>query len=98
MQLAAEGIDLDARLSDHDPRPSGVDVDGDPLLVLADQDVGEARVRELAQDVLADLDVLEQVVRELVLPGPPVRLPIVDDADAKTAGVHLLAHYRSPFE
>src|SRR4029453_13283728 len=60
--------------------------------VLPNEDVGEARVRQLAQDVLADPDVLEQVVRELVLPGPPVGLPVVDDADAESAGVHLLAH------
>src|SRR5262249_58789281 len=71
---------------------SGVDVDGNPLLVLADQDVRESRVRELAQDVLADPDVLEQVARELMLACPPVRLPVVDDAHAEAAGVHLLTH------
>src|SRR5262249_16902889 len=38
-------------------------------------------------------DVLEEVVGELGLPGPPVRLPVVDDTDAEAAGVHFLAHY-----
>ena len=67
VQLTAERVDLDARLADDDARARGVDVDGDPLLVLADQDVGQPRVRELLVDVLADLDVLEQVLRELLL-------------------------------
>ena len=55
VQLLAERVDLRARLADHDAGAGGVDVDRDPLLVLADVDVGQARVRELAVDVLADL-------------------------------------------
>src|SRR5439155_1404480 len=93
VQLFAERVDLDARLADHDPGPRRVDVDRDPLLVLADQDVREPRVRELAVDVLADLDVLEQVRGELLLARVPVRLPVVDDADAHPAGMDFLAHY-----
>src|SRR3954469_2890376 len=61
VDVLAERVDLDAGLPDHDPGPRGVDVDRDPLRVLADQDVGQARVRELVLDVLADLDVLEQI-------------------------------------
>src|SRR5581483_10307758 len=37
MHLAAQRVDLDARLADHDAGARGVDVDGDPLLVLADE-------------------------------------------------------------
>ena len=54
-------------------------------------DVGEPGVRELALDVLADRDVLEQVVGELAL-VEPVRLPVVDVADAEALGVDLLSH------
>ena len=54
MQLAPQRVDLGAGLADHDARARGVDVDRDPLLVLADEDVGQARVRELVVDVLAD--------------------------------------------
>src|SRR5262249_28346280 len=92
MQLFAERIDLDAGLADHDPGACGVDVNRDPLLVLADQDVGQPRVRELLVDVLADLDVLEDVPGDLLLAGVPVRLPVLDDADAQAARVDLLAH------
>ncbi len=48
---------------------------------------------ELAVDVLPDPDVLEDVLRELLLPDVPVRLPVVDDADPQAAGVDLLTHY-----
>src|SRR5262249_12346898 len=93
VQLFAERVDLDARLPDDDSGASGVDVDGDPLLVLADEDVREARMRQLPEDVLANADVLEEVVGELGLARPPIRLPVVDDADAEAAGMHFLAHY-----
>src|SRR3954454_11612725 len=92
VQLFAQRVDLDARLADHDARASGVDVDSDPLLVLADQDVGQPRVRELLVDVLADLDVLEDVPGDLLLAGVPVRLPVVDDADAQATRMDLLTH------
>src|SRR5215475_4344045 len=93
--ISPQRVDLDARLADHDPRPRRVDVDRDPLLVLADQDVGQARVRELVVDVLADANVLEDVVRELLLACVPVGLPVVDDAHAESARMNLLAHYSS---
>ena len=92
MELTTERIHLDAGLPDDDPRAGREDVDRDPLLVLADQDVREAGVRQLAEDVLTNAHVLEQVVGELRLARPPVRLPVVDDSDAKAAGMHLLAH------
>ena len=92
VQLTAERVHLDAGLADHDPRARREDVHRDPLLVLADEDVGQARVRQLPEDVLADANVLEEVLRELGLARPPVRLPVVDDADAEAAGMHLLAH------
>jgi hypothetical protein len=50
------------------------------------------RVGELVVDVLADLDVLEQGLRKLLRPGEPVRLPVVDDADAHAAGMDFLTH------
>jgi hypothetical protein len=92
VDLLAERVHLDAGLADHDPGPRRVDVDRDPLLVLADQDVRKPCVRKLPEDVLADLDVFQQRARELLLADHPVRLPVVDDADAQAAGMNLLAH------
>jgi len=49
-------------------------------------------MRQLAVDVVADPDVLEDVIGDLLLAGLPVRLPVVDDADTEAAGMHFLAH------
>jgi hypothetical protein len=48
-------------------------------------------VAELALDVLADLDVLEQLVGELPL-VEPIGLPVVDGPDAETLRMNLLPH------
>src|SRR5206468_12067012 len=53
VQLFAQRVDLDTGLADHDAGARRVDVHRDPLLVLADQDVGQPGMRELARDVLA---------------------------------------------
>src|SRR5439155_703480 len=74
MQIAAQRVDLGAGLADDDPRPGRVDVDLDLVGVLADRDLRQARVRELADDVAADRHVLGQVVGEVAL-VEPVRLP-----------------------
>src|SRR4029077_12674961 len=87
-----ERVHLDTGLADHDPRARRVDVDRDPLLVLADQDVRQTGMRELSEGVLADLCFFQQRSRELLLADHPVRLPVVDDADAQAAGMNLLAH------
>jgi hypothetical protein len=92
VDLAPQRVHLGARFADHDPGPGRVDVDRDPLLVLLDQDVRKPGVTELSPDVVADLDVLDHVGREVLRPGEPVRLPIVDDADPKAAWVNLLPH------
>src|SRR5204863_7235901 len=92
VDVLAQRVDLDAGLADHYPRPRRVDVDRDALRVLADQDVGQARVRELLVDVLADADVLLEEVRAVLAARVPVRLPVVDDADAHPTRVDLLTH------
>jgi len=92
VQLFAQRVHLDAGLADHDAGARRVDVDCDPLLVLADQDVGQSGMRKLVGDVLPNLDVLDQVAGELLLPRVPVGLPVVDDADAHPAGMDFLAH------
>ena len=64
----------------------------DLAALLGDLDVREAGVRELVLDVVADRQVLEQVVGELALVEPG-RLPVVDVADAEALGVDLLSHW-----
>ena len=48
VELAAQRVDLGAGLADHDAGAGGVDVDGDLAPLLADLDVGEAGMGELA--------------------------------------------------
>ena len=92
VNLAAQGVHLGARLADDDAGARSVDVDLDPLLVLLDQDVREPGMAELPGDVIADLDVLHQVARELLRPRVPVGLPVVDDSHAEPARMNLLSH------
>ena len=94
VEVAAKRVDLGARLADHDARAGRVDVHGDLAALLGDRDVGEAGVRKLVLDVVADREVFLQVVVELALVEPG-RLPVVDVADAEPLGVDLLAHYSS---
>src|SRR5262249_28490880 len=75
VQVLAQGVDLGTGLADHDARTRGVDVDLHLVGVLADRDVGQARVGELADDVVADRDVLGEVVAEVAL-REPVGLPV----------------------
>src|SRR4029079_2529738 len=86
-----QGVDLGARLANDDPRTSRMDVHGDLAALLDDVDVREPGVRELLLDVVADRHVLEQQVGEVAL-VEPVRLPVVDVADAEALGVNLLSH------
>src|SRR5215207_4221705 len=55
VQVTAQRVDLGARLADHDARAGRVDVDLDLAGVLADRDVGQAGVRQLVRDVVADV-------------------------------------------
>ena len=91
VDLLAEGVDLDTGLADDDARTGGVDVDRDLLRVLADMNIRQACMAQLVVDVLPDLDVLTQVAGELAI-GAPVRLPVVNDADAEAARMNFLAH------
>jgi hypothetical protein len=60
VEILAQGIHLGPRFADHDARPGSANVHFDLVGVLLDRDVREAGVRELARDVIADLDVLEK--------------------------------------
>ena len=91
MQVAPQSIHFSARLADHDAGPGRVDVDLEVVGVLADRDVRQAGVRELLHDVLADLDVLGEVLGEVAL-VEPVGLPVVDITHAHCLWMNLLTH------
>ena len=87
----AEGVHLAARLADDDARAGGVDVHL-YLATTLDRDVGKPGVGELLLDVVTDRHVLEQELG-VVATGEPVRLPVMDVADAKAFWMDLLAHF-----
>jgi len=69
-----------------------VDVDLELVGVLADRDVRQAGVGQLADDVLANADVLGEVLREVFL-VEPVRLLVVDVPHAHGLWMNLLSHF-----
>ena len=91
VQVTAQRINLNAGLADHDAGARGVDVDLNLVRVLADRDLRNAGVGQLIFDVRADRDVFGQVLSKVAF-AEPVRLPIVDVADAHRLGVNLLSH------
>jgi len=90
VQLFAQRIELATGLADDDAGTRGVDVDSD-LAAALDRDVREPRMRELVDDVVANLKVFLQNVGKVLLLEPG-RLPVVDVSDAETLGVDLLSH------
>src|SRR5581483_1607576 len=55
-------------------------------------DLGDAGVAIFALDELADLEVLDQEVGELVLGGIPAAPPVLHDPDPEPGRMHFLAH------
>ena len=92
VQVAAQRVDLGARLADHDARARGVDVDRRPrrasLRIVMSERPACASLLSMWSRIV---DVLEQVVGEVAL-VEPVRLPVVDVADAEALGMDLLSH------
>src|SRR5204863_1243101 len=83
-------------LADDDARAGRVDVDLDLVRVLADRDLGQAGVAELLLDVIADVQVLHEVLGEVALVEPR-RLPVVDVADPHRFRMNLLTHVYALF-
>jgi len=71
-----------------------VDVDLELVGVLPDRDVRQTRVSELVGDVLADADILREILGEVSL-VKLVRLPLVDVAHADGLWMNLLSHFVS---
>src|SRR5262249_45100074 len=86
-----------ALLADQDAGPRRVQEHGDQFAGALDLDLGDGRERPLLLDEAADLLVLEQELRELLLARVPSRAPELGDRDAEAGRVRLLSHgYSSP--
>src|SRR5262249_48595327 len=80
-----------------DARPSGVNVHPDPLTGALDLHLRDPSALHPARQLPANLDVLRDVFRVLLV-GVPARLPVRGDAESEAVRVDLLTHYRAlPF-
>jgi hypothetical protein len=96
LQLARQLVDLGALLADDHADAGRVDEHHHLLARPLDLDLGDLRTGVLPLDVLAELDVLDQQVREVLLAGVPVGLPVGHDAGAKASRSNFLPHANHP--
>src|SRR5690606_16497405 len=95
LQVGADAVGLRALTPDDDARPSGVDVDPDPVPGTFDVHLGDPGALQAGGHHLTDLDVLGDVVG-VQLVRVPARLPVAGDAEAEPVRVDLLTHYSAP--
>ena len=91
LDVLAESVDLDALAADHDAGTRGSDEDPDLVALALDVDGRDAGSRQPGADVLADPDVLVEVLGVITL-GVPVALPRVDHPEPKSVRMDLVSH------
>ena len=94
LEVLLERLDPRAALADDDARPRGVDVDLHLVGGALDLDARDARVAELLLHELAEVDVLVEPLR-VVLLLVPLRVPGLDDAEAEPDRMDFLSHVLS---
>src|SRR6266545_7530401 len=94
LEVLLDRLDPGAALADHDPGARGVDVDLDLVRGTLDLDPGDAGLAELLLHELAQVNVLVQPLR-VVLLFVPLRVPGADDPEPKPDRMDFLSHERS---
>src|SRR6266545_5270821 len=94
LEVLLDRLDPRAALADHDPGARGVDVDLDLVRGPLDLDPGDAGLAELLLHELAEVNVLVQPLR-VVLLFVPLRVPGADDPEPKPDRMDFLSHERS---
>ena len=92
LQLVLQLLDLLTLAADDHARPGGVQDDLHFVARPLDLDLRDAGELVLLRDVLADLVIFDQQVRELLLRGVPAALPAEHDAGAETDWIDFLTH------
>src|SRR5690606_3558655 len=70
--------------------------DAEAVAGALDLDAADRGVRQLRLEVVADLPVLDDVVRVLLAVSEPARLPVGRDAEPEPVGIDLLSHQALP--
>src|SRR5690606_20391689 len=96
LEVGANTLGLGTATSDDDARASRVDVNANAVTGALDLDAADAGTVERLAQVMADLDVLGEVV-SVTLPllrrvREPARHVIGGDPEAEAVGMNLLAH------
>ena len=94
-QFTTQPLDVFALLADDDAGPGRVDRDPRGLRRPLDVDSAHGRLRQPVAQEFAHLQIVEQVLRVLLLVGVPDRIVSPDDAEAKTVRIDLLTHESS---
>src|SRR5207253_10939417 len=94
LDVLAEPVHLGALAADHDPGTRGPDEDPDLVALALDVDRRDARSGQPGADVLADPDVLMEVLGVVTL-GVPIALPRVDHPEPESVRMDLVSHYLS---
>src|SRR5581483_471065 len=92
-ELAPELLDVGALLADQHARPRRVHGDAALLVRALDDDLGDAGLAPLLEDVVADVHVLVQQPAVLAAAGEPAAVPRAVDADAQAHGIDFVTHY-----
>ena len=95
LELLLELLDLGPLAADDDPRPGREEDHLDGVAGPLDLDLGDARVAVLALDELADLEVFDEKILELLLGGIPAAPPVLHDSDAEARSVELFGPWFS---
>src|SRR5690606_14713449 len=92
----AQLLDVLAALADHHARAGGVDRDARAVGRALDGGHGDPRLRELLAEHVADIQVGGQVLGVRLLPGEPLRVPVLGDAKADAGRMNFMTHSLIP--
>src|SRR5207253_9031769 len=92
LQLLLNPLDLGPLAADDHAGPGGEQDHLDGVPGPLDLDPGDGGIAILGLDELADLEVLDEQLAELVLRGVPPAPPVLVDADPEPGRVDFLAH------
>ena len=96
-ELAAQLLDVGALLADQHAGARRVHGDAALLVRALDDDLGDAGLTALLQDVVAHAHVLVQQPAVLAAAGEPAAVPGAVDADAQPDRIDLVTHYSRAF-
>ena len=88
----AQGIDILTFFANHNARTSGVNGDTRRLGRTLDLDSTDGSMRQLPANMVAHLQITQQLICVLAALGIPDRIVLFNDSQSNTGGMYLLTH------